>query len=134
MIVLQSLGQARARWGVDGTAALWDGCTAKIVLGGLADTRDLETVSRMCGDVDIEAPGRSYTAAGELTRSFSLRRVPALSPARVRTLPRWHGLLFYEELRPIETALAGWWELDRYHSRVEQARNSFASSRVGAHS
>ena len=54
MIVLQSMGQARARWGADGTAALWDGCTVKIVLGGLADTRDLEMVSRMCGDVDIE--------------------------------------------------------------------------------
>ena len=67
MIVLQSLGQARARWGVDGTAALWDGCTVKIVLGGLADTKDLETVSRMCGDVDIEVPGRSYTPAGEQT-------------------------------------------------------------------
>jgi type IV secretory pathway TraG/TraD family ATPase VirD4 len=33
MIVLQSLGQARARWGIDGTAALWDGCTVKLVLG-----------------------------------------------------------------------------------------------------
>ena len=131
MIVLQSLGQARARWGVDGTAALWDGCTVKIVLGGLADTRDLETVSRMCGDVDIEVPGRSYTAAGEQTRTFSHRRVPAFAPGQVRTLRRWHGLLFYEELRPIETALPGWWDLARYRPRVEQAVNSFASSKAG---
>ncbi len=125
MIVLQSLGQARARWGVDGTAALWDGCTVKIVLGGLSDTKDLETVSRMCGDVDIEVPGRSYTPAGEQTRSFSHRRVPAFAPGQVRTLRRWHGLLFYEELRPIETALAGWWDLGRYRPRVGQSVNAF---------
>jgi type IV secretion system protein VirD4 len=130
MIVLQSLGQARARWGAEGTAALWDGCTVKIVLGGLADTRDLETVSRMCGDADIEVPGRTYNPAGEQTRSFSQRRVPAYSTGQVRTLRRWHGLLFYEELRPIETALAGWWELGRYRPRVEQALSSFAMSRV----
>jgi type IV secretory pathway TraG/TraD family ATPase VirD4 len=130
MIVLQSLGQARARWGVNGTAALWDGCTAKIVLGGLADTSDLEMVSRMCGDVDVDAPGRTYNAAGEQTRSFSRRRVPTFSPAQVRTLRRWHGLLFYEELRPVETALAGWWELGRYRPRVELALSSFAMSRV----
>jgi type IV secretion system protein VirD4 len=130
MIVLQSLGQARARWGVDGTAALWDGCTVKIVLGGLADTKDLETVSRMCGDVDIEVLGRSYTPAGEQTRSFSHRRAPAFASEQVRTLPRWRGLLFYEELRPIETALPGWWDVARYRMRVEKAVNSFATSRV----
>jgi len=130
MIVLQSLGQARARWGVDGTAALWDGCTVKIVLGGLADTRDLETVSRMCGEVDVDVPGRTYNAAGEQTRSFSRRRVPTFPAGQVRTLQRWHGLLFYEEMRPIETALAGWWDLGRYRPRVEPAVMAFASSRA----
>ena len=132
MIVLQSLGQARARWGADGTAALWDGCTVKLVLGGLADTRDLETVSRMCGDVDIEVSGRSYTAAGEQTRTYTHRRVPAFTSAQVRTLRRWHGLLFYEELRPVETALAGWWDLPRCQQRVTQAMNSFAIARRAA--
>jgi type IV secretory pathway TraG/TraD family ATPase VirD4 len=130
MIVLQSLGQARARWGVDGTAALWDGCTVKMILGGLADTRDLETISRMCGDVDIEVSGRAYNALGEQTRSFSQRRVPAFSTAQVRTLRKWYGLLFYEELRPIEAALPGWWDLGSCRARVEQAVSSFAMSRV----
>ena len=132
MIVLQSLGQARARWGVEGTAALWDGCTVKIVLGGLADPRDLEMVSRMCGDVDVDMPGRSYNPAGEQTRSFSQRRVPAFSIGQVRTLQRWYGLVFYEELRPIETALPGWWELSQYYPRVGMAMRSFASTRVSS--
>ena len=129
MIVLQSLGQARGRWGFDATAALWDGCTVKIVLGGLADLRDLETVSGMCGDVDIEVPSRSYTAAGEQTRTLSHRRVPAYTLEQVRTLRRWHGLLFYEELRAIETALPGWWDLTRCQPRVGHALSAFAASR-----
>jgi hypothetical protein len=82
----------------------------------------------MCGDVDIEAPGRSYTTAGEQTRSFSLRRVPAFTPAEVRRLRRRRGLLFYEELRPLEVALPGWWDLSRVRFRVDQDVASFATS------
>ena len=130
VLVLQSMGQARARWGSDGAAALWDACTVKLVLGGLADSRDLEMVSRMCGDVDVEATGRSYGPAGQLTRTVSSRRLPVLTPGEVRTLPRWHGLLFYEGLRPIDTALPGWWELERYRSRVLAAISGFERQRA----
>ena len=129
MIVLQSMSQARARWGADGTAALWDACTVKIVLGGLSDARDLEMVSRMGGDVDVEVGGRSYGHAGELTRTVSPRRLPAFAPSAVRTLRRWRGLLFYEALRPVETALPGWWELASYRRRVNQAVTDFARQR-----
>jgi hypothetical protein len=69
------------------------------VLGGLADTRDLETVSAICGDVDIEVPGRTYNVGSEQTRNVSDRRVPAFTAGQVRTLRRCGGLLFYEELR-----------------------------------
>ena len=136
MIVLQSLGPGAG------------------ALGGRRDRRPLGRMHRKDrarrtgrhprpGDREPHVRRRGHRGAGpqlitpqasRLAR-FSHRRVPAFAPAQVRTLRRWHGLLFYEELRPIETALAGWWELDRYRSRVEQARNSFASSRVvGAHS
>jgi len=129
MIVLQSMSQARARWGADGTAALWDACTVKLVLGGLGDPRDLEMVSRMCGDVEVEVGGRSYNEAGNLTRTVMRRRVAVISAAEVRTLPQWHGLLFYENLRPIETALPGWWELRRFRHPVQNAVAGFARQR-----
>jgi type IV secretion system protein VirD4 len=125
-VVMQSLSQARARWGVDETAGLWDACTVKVVLGGLADARDLEMISRMCGEVDVETAGRSYGADGAVTRSVSRRRIPVLTPGQVRTLPRWHGLVLYEELRAVEAALPGWWELRQFRSRVERARAGFA--------
>ena len=129
MIVLQSMGQARARWGNADAAALWDACTVKVVLGGLADARDLEMVSRMCGEVDTEVVGRSYDGAGSMTRTVSARRLAVVTPGEVRTLPRWHGLLFYESLKPIETALPGWWELKRFRGRVEDAVDRFAAQR-----
>src|SRR4029077_1862803 len=129
-VVLQSLSQARARWGFDETAGLWGACTVKVILGGLADARDLEMVSRMCGEVDVEAAGRSYSADGTVTRTVSRRRIPVLTPGQVRTLPRWHGLLFYEELRPVETTLPGWWELPQLRERVDDARLAFAERRA----
>ena len=118
MVVLQSLGQARARWGADATRALWDACTAKLVLGGLADASDLEMISKLCGDVDrIE-----HLPAGERgQRSLQRRRVPAMSPAQIRNVRRWRGLLLYEHLRPVEVALPGWWGLRRYRNRVRIA-------------
>jgi Molybdopterin oxidoreductase len=114
-----------------GTAASGMAARSRSSSAGLADTRDLETVSRMCGDVDIEVAGRSCNTTGELTRTFSHRRVPAFAPGQVRTLRRWHGLLFYEELRPIETALPGWWELGRYRRRVEEAVRTHSRLRRG---
>ncbi len=80
----------------------------------------------MCGEVDVETAGRSHGSDGAVTRSVSRRRIPVLTPGQVRTLRRWHGLVLYEELRAVEAALPGWWELRQFRSRVERARAGFA--------
>ena len=129
MVVLQSLSQARARWGPDETAALWEGCTVKIVLGGLAETKDLDMVSRLCGEVDREVRGYTRAPDSTITRSVSQRRVPLLTAGEVRTMRRWYGLLLYEELQPIRAALPGWWELARFRLPVERAAAAYAGGR-----
>jgi len=121
MLVLQSLGQARARWGADATAALWDACTAKILLGGLADARDLETVSKLCGEIDEVVRNETHGHDGASSSSTHRRRVPVLSPAAIRNLPKWRGLLLYEELRPIISALPGWWVLRSHSASIRSA-------------
>lgn len=122
MVVLQSLGQARARWGADAAAALWDACTAKIILGGLADARDLETISKLCGEIDQEVQGETHGHDGASSSSSThRRRVPVLTPADVRNLPKWRGLVLYEELRPIISALPGWWALRQHRENVRAA-------------
>jgi type IV secretory pathway TraG/TraD family ATPase VirD4 len=119
MVVLQSFGQARARWGADASAALWDACTAKIVLGGLADARDLEAISKLCGEIDQVVYSETRGDDGASSRSTQRRRVPVLTPADIRNLPKWRGLLLYEELRPIITTLPGWWAMPQHRARVE---------------
>jgi hypothetical protein len=79
---------------------------------------------RMCGEVDVETAGRSYGADGAVTRSVS-RRIPVLTAGQIRTPPRWHGLVMYEELRAVEAALPRLVGLRRFLSRVECARVGF---------
>ncbi len=41
LAVLQSLSQARDRWGEQAAGTLWDAAIAKIILGGGSNARDL---------------------------------------------------------------------------------------------
>jgi hypothetical protein len=54
-----------------------------------------------------------------------------MSPADIRNLPKWRGLLLYEELRPIETALPGWWALRQHRSQVAEAIAQYDHLRWG---
>src|SRR5690606_21641247 len=40
--VLQSMAQARVRWGNDAAGAIWDASIVKIILGGGSNSRDLQ--------------------------------------------------------------------------------------------
>ncbi len=131
MVVLQSLGQARARWGADAAAALWDACTAKIILGGLADARDLETISKLCGEIDQDVHGETRGQDGASSSSTHRRRVPVMTPADIRNLAKWRGLVLYEELRPIIAALPGWWALPEHRDRITTAIAEYDRRRSG---
>jgi len=72
--VLQSLAQARARWGEAAADAMWDAATIKVVLGGLAHAEDLTRISRLVGDVDYPTLTRSHGAAGS-NRTISTQRL-----------------------------------------------------------
>ena len=50
--MLQSLAQARARWGVPAADAMWDSATTKVVFVGLAHADDLSRISRLAGEID----------------------------------------------------------------------------------
>ena len=50
MAVLQSLAQARDRWGTEAAQAIWDSAIVKIVLGGSSDADDLSDLSRLVGE------------------------------------------------------------------------------------
>jgi len=116
--VLQSLAQARARWGPAGADALWDAATTKIILGGLAHADDLARISRLAGDID--SPTRTRTRGPEGTStSIAARRLPALPLERVRCLPPGRAILLARHTPPCETRLTPWWHrTDAEHIRA----------------
>jgi type IV secretion system protein VirD4 len=107
--VLQSLAQARARWGDAGADAMWDAATTKVILGGLAHAEDLHRISRLAGDVDVPTYARSTGSAGD-SRSVATQRIPALPLERIRCLPAGQALVLARRCPPVQVQLRPWWQ------------------------
>jgi type IV secretion system protein VirD4 len=100
--VLQSLAQARARWGDAGADAMWDAATTKVILGGLAHADDLTRISRLAGDVDVPQVTRSTGTSGgtrNTTSSLGSQRLPA-----------GQALVLARRCPPVHAELTPWWK------------------------
>jgi hypothetical protein len=71
-VILQSLGQARERWGEHGATAMWDACTAKLIFDGLTSTRDLDDICKLCPR--STSPSSAGAAVGTGTGATAPRR------------------------------------------------------------
>lgn len=107
--VLQSLAQARARWGAPGADAMWDAATTKVVLGGLGHAEDLSRISRLAGDIDQPTRTRS-TGPGGPSDSVAARRMPVLPVEELRCLPLGHALVLARRTPPVHAVLTPWWD------------------------
>jgi type IV secretion system protein VirD4 len=108
LAVLQSLAQARHRWGEHAADTIWDAATVKIVLGGLAKLRDLEDVARLLGEIDEPVRSMSQGRFGDHSSSISVRQVPVMPPSVLRTLPFGTGVLLLRHTRPVVIDLRPW--------------------------
>jgi type IV secretion system protein VirD4 len=106
--VLQSLAQARHRWGREQAEAIWDAATVKVMLGGQANADDLADMSRLLGDVDVRETSESYSRWGDRSTSVSTRTKPILELARLRTLRFGTGVLLLRSAPPIILDLTRW--------------------------
>jgi type IV secretion system protein VirD4 len=106
--VLQSLAQARARWGEHEGAAIWDAASVKVILGGGSNARDLHDLSALIGERDEETQSFSSDGRGVRTRTTNTRRVPVLETGRLRTLPFGTGVLLLRTAAPIMLDLQPW--------------------------
>lgn len=107
-VVLQSLAQARARWGQHEAAAVWDAATTKIVLGGSSNADDLRDLSALIGTRRV---GRSQTSRGaDGRRSTTISEVeePVLSSSELRTLLFGQAVLLLRSCLPIRLTLRPW--------------------------
>lgn len=106
--VLQSLAQAREKWGENQANAIWDASIVKIILGGASNSRDLQDLSTLIGDRDETTDSVTTDAYGAHSSQRSIRRVPILPPDVLRTLPFGTGVVMLRTARPIITTLRPW--------------------------
>lgn len=125
---VQSPSQLEQRWGARGRDTIFNNTTAKLVFGGLTVVDDLESISRLCGQVD-EPP------TGEDKRPV---KRPLLSVDQLRELPQWHALLLHRNTRATLVRVSPVWDRrDVRHidpseptSRIE---DRVARRRIGDH-
>lgn len=108
LAALQSLAQARNRWGEHAADTIWDAATVKLILGGLAKMHDLEDVARLLGEVDEPTRTTSRGGSGERTSSISMRQMPVMPPSALRTLPFGTAVLLLRQSRPMVVDLQPW--------------------------
>ncbi len=108
MPVLQSMAQARNRWGENAATAIWDASIAKIVLGGASGSRDLQDLSTLIGDRDETTDSVTIGERGLRSNQRSTRRVPIMPPDVIRTLPYGTALVLLRSAPPIVTRMREW--------------------------
>ncbi|WP_328522920.1 type IV secretory system conjugative DNA transfer family protein [Kribbella sp. NBC_00359] len=108
LVVIQSLAQARDKWGEQAASAMWDAATLRLILGGSAQPRDLQDLAAVCGDRDEEIRNWSRGPDGKHTISTSTRRIPILPPDVIRTLPLGTGILLARTAPPILLNMTPW--------------------------
>jgi type IV secretory pathway TraG/TraD family ATPase VirD4 len=107
--VLQSLAQAKHRWGDRAAEGIWDSATTKIILGGECSAGDLQDMSTVCGQVEVKKVSQS--GAGILqpgSRHIYTQQEPVLTPAQLRTLPFGTGVLLLRTAKPIVLNMTPW--------------------------
>jgi len=112
VLALQSLPQARRRWGADGANTLLDNMPAEILLGGITDPDTLGRYATLVGDVELTRATTSYdpdtgraTGASEQQTD---RRV--LRAEEARQIPAGHGLLIYRNRPAVLLRLTAWFD------------------------
>ena len=108
LAVLQSLAQAREKWGDNAAGAIWDAAITKILLGGASNSRDLQDVSALIGERDETTDSTTIGDHGSRSSQRSIRRVSILPPDRLRTLPFGTGVVMLRSAPPIITDLRRW--------------------------
>lgn len=106
--VLQSLAQAREKWGAENAGAIWDAAIVKVVLGGSANAKDLQDVAALLGERDEQTVSVSRDTHGGRSYQTSTRRVPVMPPDVLRTLPFGTAVTLLRSTPPIVTDLRAW--------------------------
>jgi type IV secretion system protein VirD4 len=92
-VYLQSMSQARAKWGSEKAMSMWANAGVRVVMGGGGDPGDLKDISDLLGPV----PGGSQ---------------PVMSVDELRTMRPETAIVVARSARPVEMRLTPWWKRD----------------------
>jgi type IV secretory pathway TraG/TraD family ATPase VirD4 len=98
---VQSLAQMRDRYGEQVADAAFSSSRARLVFGGLTDTRDLNSISQLAGEHEVAA--RSLTRGAQLGQnSMTAGTVwrPRLPVSAIRGIPDGWAMLMYHTADP----------------------------------
>jgi type IV secretory pathway TraG/TraD family ATPase VirD4 len=108
-VYLQSLSQARSKWGNHEAMIMWDNAAVRIIMGGAGNVDDLEDISRLMGETRERQTTRTSGPDGD-GRSVSKLKRRVLSPEEIRTLRFGRAVVVARAARPIEISLTPWWK------------------------
>ncbi|MFI4971081.1 MAG: type IV secretory system conjugative DNA transfer family protein [Hyphomicrobiales bacterium] len=106
--VLQSLAQARDRWGSEQAQAIWDSAIAKVILGGSSNAGDLRDIAQLIGERDHPEVSTTHQSGGGRNISETTRQRSILDPSMIRSIKVGHGLLMLRAAKPIMLTLRPW--------------------------
>ena len=106
----QSFGQLRARWGRDDADTIWGSAPIKLLLGGAAETDDLDRLSRLLGERHVKRVSVTSGQRSSWSRQVGTERERVLPVEAIRQLEVGKALLLYRSLPPAVVDLPAWWE------------------------
>jgi type IV secretory pathway TraG/TraD family ATPase VirD4 len=111
VVSLQSMSQARQRWGEDGAKNLWDNLRTRCILNGVNDRDTLAMLETLGGDVWRRTPDGDG----------QYQKVPVLPAHDIAHLGK-HEVLVFEPTGTRRMKSASWWKvfpLRRWHAIAE---------------
>ena len=108
MPVLQSLSQARSKWGEHAASTIWDASIVKVILGGASASKDLQELAVLIGEREEVTDTVTISDYGARSLQRSTRRASIMPPERIRTLPFGTGLIMLRSAPPVITDLRPW--------------------------
>jgi type IV secretion system protein VirD4 len=107
-VVLQSLAQARDRWGKDQADAIWETANVKIVLGGGAGAQDLRDLAQLIGEYEVREVSESSSAGAPKSRTETTRQRAIFDASRLRAIPLGYGVMLLRTTSPFILTLTPW--------------------------
>src|SRR3954453_14273158 len=80
MPVLQSLSQARSKWGEHAASTIWDASIVKVILGGASASKDLQELAVLIGEREEIADTITISDYGTRSLQRSIRRASIMPP------------------------------------------------------